>query len=326
VSENGVLAYRARQSPASRLVWRDRVHPRLALIDAPAEYTEPALSPDEHRLAVALFDPNPSKRFGYGVAAVRSDIWMVDRHTGVKSQLTTDPGADWGPVWSPDGRRLVFSSNRRGALELFMRDLTSGRGDDVPLASEGLNPVAQSWSRDGGLHVYAAFEPARRMDLWLLPMAGDRIPAPLLRTEASEYQGQISPDGRWIAYTSDASGQDEVYVRRFPSPGEQAWKVSISGGGDPRWRGDGRELFYIAADRRLMAVTVRTAAAFEHDSAVPLFDTGVPPGWYEARNLYDVSRDGSFLFMAPVEDDRSLPLTMVINWTAALQRRAQRSQ
>ena len=192
--------------------------------------------------------------------------------------------------------------------------------------SEGMNPVAQSWSRDGRLLVFAAFDPTMHMDLWLLPMSGDRTPVPLLRTDASEYQGQISPDGRWIAYTSNASGQEEVYVQSFPSPGPQKWKVSASGGGDPRWRSDGRELFYIAADRRLMAVPVKLATTFAHEMAVPLFDTGVPPSWYEARNLYDVSRDGSFLFMTPVEDDRTLPFTMVLNWTAGIERSDQRSQ
>ena len=316
VSENGVLVYRTRQSPATRLVWRDRVHPLSALVDAAAEYTEPALSPDERRLAVALFDPNPSIRFGYGTANVRADIWMVDRETGSKSQLTTDPSADWGPVWSPDGRSLVFSSERRGKLELFLRDLTVDHGAEVPLPSEGMNPVAQSWSKDGRLLVYAAFDPERHMDLWVLPMSGDRLAVPLLRTNASEYQGQISPDGHWIAYTSNTSGQEEVYVQSFPTPGPEAWRVSTGGGGDPRWRGDGRELFYIAADRRLMSVPVKAAATFEHGLAVPLFDTGVPPSWYEARNLYDVSRDGSFLFITPIEDDRTLPFTMVLNWRA----------
>jgi Tol biopolymer transport system component len=314
VSDNGVLVYRTRQSPANRLVWHDRVHPRSALVDAPAEYYEPALSPDERQLAVALFDPNPSNRFGYGTAKVRADIWMVDRDTGARSQLTTDPAADWGPVWSPDGRSLVFSSQRRGKLELFLRDLTADHGGEVPLPSEGMNPVAQSWSRDGHLIVFAAFDPEMHTDLWLLPISGDRVPIPLLRTKANEYQGQISPDGRWIAYTSDTSGQEQVYVQSFPSPGPQKWQVSTSGGGDPRWRSDGQELFYIAADRRLMAVPVKPATAFAHEMPVPLFDTGVPPSWYEARNLYDVSRDGSFLFMTPIEDDRTLPFTIVLDW------------
>ena len=324
VSENGVLVYRTRQSPANRLVWRDRVHPRSALIDEPAEYYGPTLSPDERRLAVALFDPNPSKRFGYGTASVRADIWMVDRDTGVRSKFTSDPAADWGPVWSPDGRTLVFSSNRRGKLELFTRDLTAEQGEDVLLPSEGQNPVAQSWSKDGRLLVYAAFDSTRHMDLWLLPMSGDRVPAPLLQSDANEYQGQISPDGRWIAYTSNESGQEEVYVQSFPSPARPGWKVSTNGGGDARWRGDGRELFYIAADRLLMAVPITAAATFEAEPAVPLFDTGLPPNWYEARNLYDVSRDGSFLFMTPIEDDRSLPFTIVLNWTAGLQRQRSR--
>ena len=325
-SDNGVLVYRTRQSPENRLVWRDRAGSRSVLIEAAAEYFGPTLSPDERHVAFAVFDPSPSRRFGYGTGTVRSDIRILDRETGTTSTLTTDPAADWGPVWAPDGRSLVFSSNRRGALELFRKDIADDHGQEMPLRSEGMNPVAQSWSRDGRHLLYSAFDQITHMDLWLLPISAGGAPVPLLRTNASEYQGQISPDGRWFAYTSDESGQEEVYVQAFPSPSQQKWKASSHGGGDPRWRSDGRELFYVAADRQLMSVKVKPGPAFEHADAVALFDTGVPPGWYEARNLYDVSRDGSFLFMTPIEDDRSAPFTIVIDWIAGFQRSAHRSQ
>jgi hypothetical protein len=185
------------------------------------------------------------------------------------------------------------------------------------IASIGENPVAQTWSADGKFLVYSAFDATTHMDLWLLPMFGERTPAPLVRTKFNELQAQISPDGRWLAYVSAESGREEVYVQRFPTPAAR-WRVSTNGGADPRWRPDGKELFYIAEDRQLMSVEVEAGATFDYAAATPLFDTGVAPHWYNARNLYDVSRDGRFLFMTPVEDDRSSPFTIVIHWTHML--------
>ena len=319
VSRSGVLVYRTMQSPATRLVWRDRAQPLTALIATPAEYYDPALSPDETRVAVARFDPQLSKRFGYGVGGVRSDVLLVDRTTGMTSQFTTDPAADWGPVWSPDGRSIVYSSNRGGSLALYLKGTAGSSNDEASLPSVGMNPVAQSWSPDGRFIIYSAFDATTHTDLWLLPMTGDRTPQPLVQTAFSEDQAEISPDGRWIAYASNETGRDEVYVQSFPVPATK-YRISSSGAADPRWRADGKEMFFIGNDRRLMAVTVRPGIAFEHGFPVPLFDTGVPPHWYEARNLYDVSRDGAFLFMKPIEDDRSSPFTVAINWTKTLTR------
>jgi eukaryotic-like serine/threonine-protein kinase len=315
VSANGVLAQRSMQSPATRLIWRDRGERDAAFVSTPAEYYDPTLSPDGTRVAVAQFDPQPSRRFGFGVVGMRSDMLLVDSQTAEATQFTTDPHGEWGPVWSPDGRRLVFSSNRRGRLELYERSAERNGGEEQLLlaAETATNPVAQSWSRDGKFLVYSAVDPTTHSDLWLLPMAGAPNPEPLLRSEHNERQGQVSPDGRWLAYTSDESGRDEVYVQRLP-PGPSTWRISKDGGGDPRWRFDGKELYYVGNDRRFMAVAINPGARFDHGSPVPLFDTGVPPHWYAARNLYDVSRDGRFLFMTPVEDDRSSPFTIVINW------------
>lgn len=315
VATNGLVLYRSMQSPATRMVWRDREEWLSPLIDTPAEYSEPAFSPDDSRIAIGLFDPSLSKRFGYGPGIV-GDIWIVDRATGARSQFTSHPAADWGPVWSPNGRTIVFSSNRRGKLELFERDVAGAEGDERPIATEGQNPVAQSWSPDGKFVVYSAFDPVTLGDLWRLPTSGDRTPVPLVRTKFAEEQGQIAPDGRWFAYTSHESGRPEVYVQRFPISSEAPRRVSTHGGADPRWRRDGKELFYIGVDRQLVAVPVQTGSSFNHGAAAPLFDVGVPPFWYEARNLYDVTRDRRFLFMAPVEDDRSMPYTVLVNWTA----------
>lgn len=231
------------------------------------------------------------------------------------SRLTSgfDPGAEFDPVWSPDGQRIAFSSNRRGSLDLYQRRLDSTAGDDLLLASNDAKH-AQAWSPDGQMLVYATYNPKTRVDLWMLPLGGDRTPQPLVTSEASEEQAQISPDGRWFAYTSNESGRPEVYVQSFPKPGAK-WQVSVGGGGDPRWRADGGELFYIAEDRRLMAVSVKATVTFGAAGPVPLFDTGMRPHWGEGRNHYDVSRDGQrFLLMTPVADDRLSPFTIVLNW------------
>ena len=317
VSNTGVLMYRSLGGFDTELVWRDRSEHHAALASRPAGYSEPTLSPDQTRVAVDIFDSRPSRRFGFGVTNITSDIWLLNRSTGAASQFTFDPAADFDPVWSPDGTRIVFSSNRRGSLDLYQKN-TDGTGADQPLLRSSVAKHAQAWSPDGRFLVYATLEEKTRFDLWLLPMIGDRTPTPLLRTEFSEQQAHISPDSRWFSYTSTESGRSEVYVQSFPSPAGK-WQISTNGGGDARWGAHGRELFYIAEDRRLMAVAVKTGATFEHGSPVPLFDTGMQPHWGTSRNHYDVSSDGQrFLLMTPVADDRSSPFTIVVNWTATL--------
>lgn len=317
VADTGVLIYRSMRVAATQLLWRDRAERHSAFVTTPAEYYEPTLSPDQNRVAVDVFDPQPSPRFGFNVARVTSDIWILDASSGGASRFTFHPGADFDPVWSPDGHRIVFSSNRRGTLDLYQKR-ASGDATEELLLESPLAKHAQAWSPDGRFLVYATLEPATKWDLWLLPMVGDRTPVPLLRTEFNEQQVSISPDGRWFAYTSNESGRDEVYVQPFPPAGAK-WQISTGGGGDARWQADGKELFYIAADRRLMAVALKGGARFESGVARPLFDTGMTPHWGTARNHYDVSRDGKrFLFMTPVDDDRSSPFTVVVNWKHAM--------
>ena len=318
VSTN-VLMYRSLRTAATELVWRDRADRRSAFVNTPAEYSEPTLSPDQTRIAIDVFDPRPSPLFGFNLARVTSDIWILDASSGRAARFTFDPGADFDPVWSPSGDRIVFSSNRRGPLDLYQKRVSGDASEELLLES-ALSKHAQSWSPDGRVLVYATFEPATKTDLWMLPMTGDRTPVPLLRTAFNEEQASISPDGRWFAYTADDSGRDEVYVQPFPPSGAK-WQISTGGGGDARWRADGRELFYIADDRRLMAVAIKAGAAFEPGATTPVFDSGMPPHWGEARNHYDVSRDGKrFLFMTPVDDDRSAPFTVVVNWPHIMSR------
>jgi Tol biopolymer transport system component len=325
-SSNGILMFRGMRGLDTRLVWRDRVEGQSVLVATPFHYSEPTLSPDHTQIALSRFDPRPSTQFGIGVTKVTSDIWVTDAKSGAGSRFTFDPAADFAPVWSPDGTRIVFSSNRTGRVSLFEKNVNGVGGEQLLLGTPG-SKHAQAWSPDGRFLAYVTYDQNTHEDIWLLPMlksAENRTPVPLLRTEFTEEQVTISPDGRWFAYTSDESGRSEVYVQSFPSPGGK-WQISTGGGGDARWRSDGRELYYIAEDRRLMAVAVKTGGSFERGAVTPLFDTGMQPYWAAARNHYDVSRDGQrLIFMSPVDDIRSSPFTVVVNWARAISPPAQR--
>lgn len=173
------------------------------------------------------------------------------------------------------------------------------------------------WSSDGRFLAYYRTDPQTNLDLWILTLADEGKPMALLHSNFNESQGQFSPDGKWIAYVSDESGSPQVYVQSFPTLTGK-WQVSSAGGSQPRWRRDGKELFYLAPDRKLMAVTVRTGQAFDSESPQALFETILP---FEAqRQSFSVSADGQrFLLNAPVEADSS-PYTIVLNWTGLLKK------
>jgi eukaryotic-like serine/threonine-protein kinase len=311
VSKSGVLAYRTSGSVLNRLVWVDRRGEHVGIVGEPAVYAEPVLSPDQKRLAVSVFDAD--------APADRSDIWLLDLSSGSQSRFTFDRAADFEAAWSPDGARIIFSSNRRRVLDLYQKNSNGSGVDEILVKSDSPKHV-ETWSPDGRYVVYTSVEAKTKYDLWLLPLFGDRMPTPYLQSEFSEGQSQISPDGRWIAYTSNESGRFEVYVGAFPEPGEM-WQISTNGGADPRWRPDGKELFFIAADGQLMALPVEIGSRFEPGAPQALFDTHVRHLWEDARNHYDVSRDGTrFVVTMPVETPRSLPFTIVVNWASALRR------
>jgi dipeptidyl aminopeptidase/acylaminoacyl peptidase len=303
-SRTGVLAYRSGGDAAGSLVWLDRNGTRLTSVGEPALYAAPVLSPDERRIAVV--------RIGQDSRVFTSDIWMLDATTGAGERFTSDAAPDFEPVWSPDGRLLVFASTRGGTLRMYQKD-TTGLRDEALLEGAPPNGHPEAWSRR--YLTYSTFDARTRFDLWLLPVANRGEPRLLLRTPASEGESQVSPDGRLLAYASGKSGRLEVYVCEFPSMrGERA--VSIGGGADPRWRRDGRELYYLRADRALMAVPVDPPDRLAPARAQRLFDTGIRDLWEETRNHYDVSGDGQrFLFALPFNDLVTSPYTVVINWS-----------
>ncbi len=305
---DSVLAYRS-ASPDSHLVWFDRAGTRVGTFPTVADYQHPSLSPDDRTLAIEKTDPTTK----------RHTVWLLDTSRGLTSRLVSDPRGAHNPVWSPDGRQISFSSNRLGGLDVFRIPADGSGGDSLVL---NLNAtwavVVTDWSTDGRLLLCERHR-GGQSDLWTVPVDAPSQGVPLLTTSADERQARLSPDMRWMAYSSNESGRHEVYVRRFPG-GEGKWQVSTDGGAQPEWRRDGRELFYLAPDGTLKAATVtRADTVFATGPPQRLFDTGIRASFVDRRNQYVVTRDGQrFLVNVSAEDENSAPITVVLNWQARL--------
>jgi serine/threonine protein kinase len=317
-SENGVLAYVTGATLLSnQIAWFDRAGTLLGQANAVGNVYAPSISPDEKTIA-----------FTRNGASGTNDIWLQVLAHGTDRRFTSDGSQNFDPVWSPDGDRIAFRSNRRGSPGDLYQKAVSGSGQDELLLATTNPKIVNQWSRDGQFIVYSELGPKSKEHLWVLPIGpgppGDRKGVQFLKTEFNEFQGQISPDDHWMAYTSDESGRREVYVRPFPLS-EGIWPISTAGGEQPRWRGDGKELFFVGADGKLMAVAVGTAVAgpqpsFDYGPPVPLFEAGVV-----ATNThvfeYHVTRDGMrFLVDTKVNLAGSPPVTVVVNWQAGLKK------
>jgi Tol biopolymer transport system component/DNA-binding winged helix-turn-helix (wHTH) protein len=305
VSASGALAYRT--AVLNRLTWFDRQGQRLESVGEPgALQVGFRLSPDQKRVAVQG-----------GGDGVDVDVWVVDLEHGTSSRLTFTPGLDNWPVWSPDGGRVAHRGVREGRPGIYLTD-TGGASKDELLLETGSHLYPQDWSPDGRFLVYLVSNPKTGFDLWLVPLAPPRQPIPLAQTEFSERYAQFSPDGRWIAYTSDETGRTELYLQTLPPSGAR-WQVTTSGGDSPRWRRDGKELFYLAPDGRLMAMAVSGSSTFQASPPQPLFLATIPSG--NPGPSYDVSADGKrFLMSVPARDAAETPITVVTNWQAGLKR------
>jgi len=263
------------------------------------------LAPDEKRLAIEVFDK------GAG------DLWLLDIARNTTTRFTFNPAWDFAPVWSPDSNQIVFSSTRDGLPNLYVKP-ASGGSDEELLLKTGTTKTPTDWSADGKFILYSERNSQGKFDLSVLPLEGDRMPRPFLRDEFDKGGAKFSPDGKWIAYASDESGQKQIYVKPFPGPGEK-YQVSISGGINPRWRADGRELFFINADGKLMAVAIKAGPRFATGLPQALFDTHIRR--FGSRTNYVASRDGQRFLNNDVTDvSTSAPITVVLNWTADLKR------
>jgi Tol biopolymer transport system component len=304
VSTNGVLVHQGLGGQA-RLLWKDRSGGDLGEAGPRGIYEYVRLAPDGRRAVATLRHPQ------HGV----SELWIVDLERRVSTRFTPESPDALFPVWSPDGSRMAYCRPRNGPPSLHVKSL-SGGADRVLLPSAGSMQCASDWSSDGRHLLFTERHPGTGMDIWLLATDSARPPTPLVRTSFRELSASFSPDTRWVAYTSDESGQPEVYVQPFPGPGERI-RVSVEGGTLPRWRRDGGELYYLDSSERLVAVPVGPGPTPRVGAPAPLFrfETGGSP---DVAGRYDVSADGQrFLVIAP-ESAAAPGATVVLDWPAAL--------
>jgi Tol biopolymer transport system component len=293
-SQTGLLVYRSGGADKSRLTWIARDGTTIEAIGTEGAFGVPRISPDGSRVAVR--DRTDSGN---------TDVWIYEFKTGAMTRLTFDPAPDTFPVWSPDGRQLAFTCN--GEL---CRTSADGAGAPERLTSGSNTRYLWDWSRDGRYLLYAETTLQTRGDLWIFPLEPGRRPSPFLTTPFHEFYGQFSPDGQWIAYTSDESGREEVYIRT--ASGGAKRQISNYGGSQPRWRRDGRELFYVRG-ANLMASRVRiTANEVESDSPHMLFSVShLGQTFYS----YDVAPNGNrFLVLRAVGGSAAGALTVLYGW------------
>jgi serine/threonine protein kinase len=303
VSDHGLLvAQSGSEAALSQLVWFDRKGNAVGAVGKPGVYGNVFLAPNGRSVATDKTD----------MSSLNIDIWTYELQHDSGKRLTFDPAIDSVPIWSPDATRLVFSSNRQTYFGLYVKT-SDGANDEKMIVQGEVANFPSDWSRDGKHILYC-----RGSDLWLVTFP--ELKSSLFLKAPSVFRnGQFSPDGKWVAYVSNESGKWEIYVTSFPDA-RGRWQVSAGGGEQPRWRGDGKELFYLSLDGKMMAAPVKTGAHFDAGTPVPLFQsTPRQPVLVDDLFVYDVSRDGQrFLINTHVKQAESAPLSVILNWPAML--------
>jgi eukaryotic-like serine/threonine-protein kinase len=296
-----VLVYRRGQSKLADLIWFDRSGRAIGAAGEPADYRGVALSHDGRTIAAARSDERKNV----------SNLWRIDVARSATSRLTFGTDRDVEPVWSPDGSRVAFASRREGQAQLSLSAMSvAGDGKREQLIEGPFDMRPTDWSRE--VLLYTSTDPRTRLDVWALPLSGDRRPSAIAQTPFNESDAHLSPDGRWIAYVSDETGRDDVFVRSFPSA-EGKWMISANGGTHPRWSADGREIFFLSSNGMLMAVSLRAGPLFEAGSPRPFFHVG-------RASDFAVAPDGRFLVQVPHDTPGLNQLYVVLNWMTELSR------
>ena len=308
-SASGPIVYRTRagSSPQRQFVRVDRTGREIDRVVYPdGAALGPALSHDGRRIAV------------YRFANGNMDIWSYEVNRRVWDRITFDSGDDIYPLWSPDDSSIIFAGARAGFLNLYLKRLGTPPDVEELVLSTSEPKFPMDWSADGRFLLYSSGSPKQGRDIWAFPLQGERQPFEVVRTDFNETQAQFSPDGTWIAYQSDRSGRDEIYLRPFPGPGSDV-AVSTEGGSQVRWNANGKELFYVATDDRLVAVPVGFSS--DNKTVAPgtpagLFATNVgSTATLKYRQQYVVARDGqSFVMNSAVDEGSVSPITVILNW------------
>jgi eukaryotic-like serine/threonine-protein kinase len=316
-SPNGVLAYQGENTGAnSRMIMFDRTGKDIRTIGSPGDLIAHKISPDGQRLALGVLDPSVGNY----------KMWVYDVFREKETRLTFGPDRVSFPLWAPDGNALVYGANKRGPYDIFEKRADSTGSEQLLLQSD-TSKFPTDWSADGRFVAYSASVGTSKMEMWILPRSGERKPYVFLQGDFNVGEGRFSPDGRWLAYTSDESGRAEVYVTPFPS-GASKWQVSTAGGSNPRWRHDGKEVFYLAANSELTAAEVSTSGSvFQVGAVRPLFHillrTG--PSRLELSPTsgqigYDAGPDGKWFVVNSPLAGSPPPITLVTNWAAELKK------
>ena len=271
----------------------------------PGSYNNVRLSPDGRRVATDQTDPD-----GRNV-----DIWISEPAQDATTRLTFDPSSHQTPIWSPDGKQILFNWNRKVSLQLYLKNADGSSSEEQVADLGAVLIIAWDWSRDGK-HVLFG----KTNELWYLSWP-ERVVKPLLQAKWTVQNAQFSPDGRWMAYASNETGKMEIYVSPFPN-GNGKWQVSSGGGQEPRWRQDGKELFYLSADGKMTAVAVTTGPSVKAGSPVALFQTHRrQPISSQDVFSYDVSGDGQrFLIATKLDETSAAPLAILLNWSSEMEK------
>ncbi len=296
-----LVAQKAGDSGASQLLWFDRKGQEIGMVLKPGIYGNISLSPNGKAVASDTTDP----------ASQNTDVWTYDLENQSAKRLTFDAAIDSTPIWSPDGSRIVFGSNRGVHFDLYLKG-TNGAQEEKPIPQDDIDRFPTDWSRDGKYILYE-----RGADLWFVTIP-EFQPTQFLKASSTLKGGRFSPDGKWIAYSSNESGRWEVYVTSFPEA-HGKWQVSNAGGVEPKWRGDGQELFYLSPESKMMAVPVKTGPSFDPGTPAALFQANPREMLATSEQFsYEVSRDGQKFLINTHLKTAITPLSVVLNWSAKL--------